>query len=169
MKSILTLIALTFCISMASFGQDSTSKATQTLPDMMVKDIDGNSINLQSLVDGETITIVSFWATWCKPCIKELTNVSALLEDWEEEFNVKLVAISVDDARNASKIKPFAAGRGWDFDIFLDPNGDVQRAMNVANPPVTFLFDKSGKVVYLHNGYQEGDEYELEDHIKEIH
>jgi len=169
MKSILTLLTFTLCASFVSFAQDSTSKASQTLPNMIVKDTEGNSVNLQSLVDGESMTIISFWATWCKPCIKELTNISALMEDWEEEFNVKLVAISVDDARNAMKIKPFAAGRGWDFDILLDPNGDVQRAMNVANPPTTYLLDKTGKVVYLHNGYQEGDEYELEDHMREVH
>ena len=56
-----------------------------------------------------------------------------------------------------------------DFDILLDLNGDVQRAMNVANPPVTFLIDQNGKIVYTHTGYVEGDEYELEEKIKEAH
>ncbi len=167
MKNLLVLITLIFAASTASFAQDTTSTSSE-LPNLIVKNTDGENVNIQSLADGEHITIISFWATWCKPCIKELTNIQDLLEDWNEEFNVRLVAISVDDSRNISKVKPFAAGRGWNFDILLDPNGDVQRAMNVSNPPTTMIADKNGKIVYLHTGYQEGDEYEIEDHLVEL-
>ena len=111
---------------------------------------------------------ISFWATWCKPCIKELKNVNSLLDEWIEEYDVELVAVSVDDSRNAVKVKPTVNALNWDFDVLLDPNGDLQRAMNVANPPVTFLIDQEGNIVYTHTGYVEGDEYELEDHIKEL-
>lgn len=168
MKNLLVLITLILAASSASFAQDSTSNTTSELPNLVVKNTEGESVNIQSLADGEHFTIISFWATWCKPCIKELTNMQDLLEDWKEEFNVQLVGISVDDSRNISKVKPFAAGRGWNFDILLDPNGDVQRAMNVSNPPTTMIIDKNGKVVYLHTGYQEGDEYEIEDHLIEL-
>jgi peroxiredoxin len=57
---------------------------------------------------------------------------------------------------------------GWDFEVLLDPNGELQRALNVTNPPATFLVDKKGKITYTHTGYVERDEYQLEDHIKEI-
>ncbi len=176
MKNIFTLILL--ISSVIAFAQtDSTdtpteakpaSVSTTTLPDISLKSIDGDEVNLMDYGTNDKITIISFWATWCKPCIKELKNVNELMEEWEEEYNVELVAISVDDSRNTARVKPMVSGLGWDFDVLLDPNGDVQRAMNVANPPVTFLVDQLGNIVYTHTGYVEGDEYELEEHIKEL-
>ena len=94
--------------------------------------------------------------------------MNSLLDDWMDAYDLELVAISVDDSRNAGKVKPTANALNWDFDVLLDPNGEVQRAMNVANPPVTFLVDQSGKIVYTHTGYVEGDEYDLEDHISKL-
>ena len=139
-----------------------------SLPEITLKNIDGKDINLADYGTNEKITVISFWATWCKPCIKELKNLNVLLDDWIEDYNMELVAISLDDSRNAAKVKPTVIALNWDFDVLLDPNGELQRAMNVANPPVTFLVNQSGKIVYTHTGYVEGDEYDLEDHIKEL-
>jgi cytochrome c biogenesis protein CcmG/thiol:disulfide interchange protein DsbE len=167
MKKILTLM-LVFA-SFLSFAQyDSTNTSSATLPDITVKNIDGEDVNLNSYGTNGKITIISFWATWCKPCVKELKNMNDLMEEWTEAYGVELVAISVDDSRNMVKVKPMVNGLGWDFDILLDPNGEVQRALNVANPPVTFLIDTNGNIVYTHTGYVEGDEYALEKHIKEL-
>ncbi|MCB0733725.1 MAG: TlpA family protein disulfide reductase [Flavobacteriales bacterium] len=164
------LVILAFLsVSTLSFatGSDST-KAVASLPSVSLKNTDGQSIDLKSYGTNGKITIISFWATWCKPCIKELRNMQDLMDDWAEEYNAELVAISVDDSRNSSKVKPFAAGQGWTFDILLDPNGEAQRAMNVTNPPVTYLIDTAGNVVYTHTGYLEGDEYDLEEEIKKL-
>lgn len=157
-------------VALISFGFKASQNSTDNseLPSVVLKNIDGEEVNLADYGKNGKITVISFWATWCKPCIKELKNVSELMEEWSEEYNVELVAISVDDARNMNKVKPFVNGRGWDFDVLLDPNGEAQRALNVANPPVTYLIDQNGKIVYSHTGYVEGDEYELEEHIKEI-
>ena len=168
MKKIFTLLIL--LVSATAFSQTDSSKleSTSTLPDVTLKNVDGEDVNIAAYGTNGKITIISFWATWCKPCIKELKNVNSLLDEWIEEYDVELVAVSVDDSRNAVKVKPTANALNWDFDVLLDPNGDLQRAMNVANPPVTFLIDQEGNIVYTHTGYVEGDEYELEDHIKEL-
>ncbi len=168
MKKIFTLIIL--LVSVAAFSQTDSSKleSTGTLPDVTLKNMDGEDVNIADYGINGKITIISFWATWCKPCIKELKNVNSLLDEWIKEYDLELVAISVDDSRNAVKVKPTVNALNWDFDVLLDPNGELQRAMNVANPPVTFLIDREGKIVYTHTGYVEGDEYELEDHIKEL-
>ena len=139
-----------------------------SLPEITLKNIDGKDINLADYGTNDKITVISFWATWCKPCIKELKNLNVLLDDWIEDYNMELVAISLDDSRNAAKVKPTVNALNWGFDVLLDPNGELQRAMNVANPPVTFLVNQSGKIIYTHTGYVEGDEYDLEDHIKEL-
>lgn len=148
-------------------AQDADTTKSTDLPNISLKNTEGEDVNLTDYGNNGKITIISFWATWCKPCIRELKNMSDLLDEWIEEYDVELVAVSVDDTRNIAKVKPFVAGRGWDFDVLLDPNGDLQRAMNVVNPPVTYLIDKEGKIVYSHVGYVDGDEFELEEKIKE--
>ncbi len=168
MKNILTLALLLTGFSLFGQVEAEPDEAQATLPDVTLKNIDGEDVSLQSYAENGKITVISFWATWCKPCIKELKNVNEVLDEWVEDYDMELVAISVDDSRNAMKVKPMVNAFNWDFDILLDPNGDLQRVMNVANPPVTFLINQDGKIVYTHTGYVEGDEYELEDHIKEL-
>lgn len=176
MKSLFTFLLIITAASAFAQATDSTtvdSTATDTvvksestsLPSVTVKDIDGNEVNIADYGTNGKLTIISYWATWCKPCIKELKNVNDLLDDWIDDYNVELVAVSVDDSRNMNKVKPFVSGMGWNFDVLLDPNGDLQRAMNVANPPVTFLVDTNGEIVYTHTSYVEGDEYKLEEAI----
>ena len=164
MKNIFTLLLVIF--SIGAFAQSNS--ITATLPEISLKTVDGEDVQLADYGNNNKITVISFWATWCKPCIKELKNINELLEEWINEYDMELVAISVDDSRNTVKVRPMVNARNWDFDILLDPNGNVQRALNVANPPVTFLIDQNGKIVYTHTGYVEGDEYDLEDHIKEL-
>jgi cytochrome c biogenesis protein CcmG/thiol:disulfide interchange protein DsbE len=161
MKKILTLILLSACYL-------ANAQTQATLPEVTLKNVDGKDINIADYGRNGKITVISFWATWCKPCIKELKNVDEHLEEWAELYDMELVAVSVDDSRNVNKVKPMVNAFNWDFDILLDPNGDLQRALNVANPPVTFLLDQSGNIVYTHTGYVEGDEYELEEHIKAL-
>ena len=146
-------------------AQENEKKA---LPSCEIKNMDGETINILNYAQNGKITVFSFWATWCKPCIKELNNVADHAEDWAETYNVEVVANSIDVSRNIQKVKPLVNGLGWDYDILLDPNGDLQRKMNVTNPPVTFLVDLEGNIVYTHTGYLEGDEYELEDEIKKL-
>ena len=140
----------------------------QNIPSVQIKDLNQKIVNTQELFDGESLTIVSFWATWCKPCIKELDAYNENMEEWTEETGVKLIVVSVDNTRSMSRVAPFVNGRRWDnIQFYLDPNEDFKRAMNVVNIPHTILLDKDGKIIWQHNSYTEGDEYELYDVIKE--
>ena len=82
------------------------NSACSQIPSVDIKTIDGRIINTSEFENGNSPIIMSFWATWCKPCKEELANINEVYEDWQEETNVKLIAISIDDMRNASKIKP---------------------------------------------------------------
>jgi len=130
------------------------------LPNINVKTLEGKWISAKTLAKGKPL-VVSFWATWCKPCIKELNAVRDVLPDWEDEVSFHHVAISIDDSRSENRVAPFAKARAWEYEILLDPNSELKRALNVANVPHTFLFDASGKMVWQHSGYAEGDEEEL--------
>jgi thiol-disulfide isomerase/thioredoxin len=111
---------------------------------------------------------VSFWATWCSPCKKELNNINEIYDEWKTKYNLELVAVCTDNARNVSKVKPYVDGQGWDYEIVMDVNQDLQRLMNIVQIPHTFLIDQNGHIVYQHSGYVEGDEFMLEEKIKAL-
>lgn len=158
------LVALTFFFTFSSIAQTNNSK----IPAVEVKNLDGTVFNTSNIKNDGKPVIINFWATWCSPCKRELNNIAEMYEDWVDETGVKLVAISIDDTRNMAKVAPYVNGKGWEYDIYLDPNGDFKRALGVNNVPHTFLVDGSGKVVWQHNSYSEGDEYTLLELVKKL-
>lgn len=143
-----------------------SAQAQEKLPSVDVKDLDGASINVQDAVKEGKITVISFWATWCSPCKRELDNLVDMYAGWKDDgIDVEIIAVSTDDSRTMGRVKSTVDAKGWEYTILLDSNQDFQRAMNVANVPFTFILDQNGEIVYSHSGYIEGDEYELEDKI----
>ncbi len=135
---------------------------SQQLPDSKVQDKRGKAVSTAAWIDDETPFIVSFWSTTCKPCLKELDALSENYDDWNDETQFRVIAVSIDDSRSVARAKALAAGSGWDmFEVFYDVNSDFKRAMNVSMVPHVFVFDKNGKQVYTHTGYKPGDEEEL--------
>ena len=112
--------------------------------------------------------VVSFWALWCTPCKKELNTINELYEDWQEETGVTLVAVSIDDSKTKNNVPMYVNGKGWEYLVLMDSNGDLKRAMGVNNVPHTFLVNAEGEIVYSHNNYAPGDEDVLYDEILKI-
>jgi len=138
----------------------------KTIPSVKLETLDGKSFNTSAIENDGNPTIISFWATWCKPCKEELNNIADEYDDWMDETGVKLVAISIDDQRSATRVKPYVNSVGWDYQILLDKNSDFKRAMGVQNVPHTFLLDGKGNIVYQHNSYSPGDEDKLYDKVQ---
>lgn len=112
--------------------------------------------------------IISFWATWCKPCKKELDAINDEYAQLVKETGAKLIAISIDDARSSGKVVTDVKSKGWTYEVYIDENQDFKRAMNVNNVPHTFIIDGNGQVVYSHNSYAEGDEDILIENVKKV-
>ena len=138
------------------------------LPNINLKDVNGVTKNLSKFSNNGNPIIISFWATWCKPCKAELNTIAEEYDDWTDETGVKLIAVSIDDARSSTRVEPYVNAQGWEYLVLLDPNGDLKRAMNVNNVPHTFLVDGNGKIVWDHNNYSPGDEEELYEELVKI-
>lgn len=157
----LVLLVVSVCVLLVGFSQEEKSIFKNTVPAVDLKDVNGKTINTGDINNDGKPIIISFWATWCSPCKKELNTIHDVFEDWVEETGVKLIAVSVDDERTKSRVSPYADSKGWEYDILLDPNGEFKRAMGVNNVPHTFVIDGTGKIVYSHNNYAPGDEEKL--------
>lgn len=144
-------------------------QAQNVLPDIEVKDLEGQACSIKTALDGSTPVILTFWSTTCKPCLQELGAMNDAYVDWSDEADFKIVAVARDDARSSSKVAPMVKGRGWtDFNYYLDENGDLARAMNVQVDPTAFVLDGEGNIVFTHIGYTPGSEEELFDQILEL-
>lgn len=141
---------------------------TFKIPSVELKTIDGKKINTSELNNTGKPIIINFWATWCKPCIKELSAIAEKYDEWQKETGVVLYAISIDDSKSISRVAPFVNTKGWDYVVLLDQNSDFKRAMNVINVPHSFILDKKGNIVYQHTTYAEGDENKIYEILKKI-
>jgi len=144
-----------------------TGFSQNELPNIDLTSAEGKTINIQNAANSENIVIVSLWATWCVPCIKELDAISEVWDKWQEETKVELIAVSVDDSRTVNRVKALVNGKGWEYTILLDTNNDLKRALGASTVPLTLLV-KNNKIVFTHSGYSPGSEKELYEKIKEL-
>jgi len=159
-KFVLSLLVFLFSMGLAQ---------AQNAPSIKVLDLNRNSVAFDSLVKKGQITVVSFWATWCGPCIKELQAIDDnKYEDWQTRFGVELIAVSIDDARNSVKVKPFVTSRGWEYTVVLDQNSELFRELGGVNPPTLFIYDSNGNLAYSHQGYVPGSEEDIEEELIRI-
>lgn len=156
-KLLLTILALGLASGLSA----------QTLPDVGIENQNGETISTKSLVGGKP-KIISFWSTTCKPCIMELNAINEQLEEWLEEADFEVVAISTDDSRSVGRARAMTRGNGWEFICLYDKNQEFKRAMQVSLTPHTFVVDAGGKIVYSHSGYTPGSEVELFEKIKAL-
>ena len=144
----------------------NTAFSQTTIPNTNLTTLDGKSVKIQDEISKDKITILSFWASWCVPCINELDAISEVYEDWQEDFNMELIAISTDDARTQKRIRPMVNGKGWPYKILLDKNQELKRALNISTIPQIIIL-KDSKIIYIHSGYSPGVEDEFYEIIKE--
>ncbi|MCI6671066.1 MAG: TlpA disulfide reductase family protein [Prevotella sp.] len=155
-----------FILLVSLFG--SIGIANAQLPAVTLKDINGKTVRTDTLSNNGKPFIISFFATWCKPCNRELKAIHEVYADWQEETGVKLIAISIDQAQNINKVKPMVDEYGWEYEVLLDPNSDLKRALGIQMIPYVIIVDGKGNIVYKHNGYTEGAENKLIEKVREL-
>ena len=158
-KILLTLVVLWMA---------GVSSVWAQLPQVTLKTMDGKSVRVDTLSNDGKPFIIDFFATWCKPCNRELDAVNEVYADWREETGVKIFAVSIDQAQNIHKVKPLVDSHGWEYDVLLDPNSDLRRAFGIQTIPFVLIVDGKGEIVYRHMGYNDGEESELIDKVREL-
>ena len=163
----LILLSLTLLIMFSASAQ-TDGKAYPKIPSVTVKTPDGRDFNTANIQNDGKPIILSFWALWCTPCMRELTAIAEVYEDWVEETGVKLIAVSIDDARSAARVMPTVLGRNWEYEILLDANSDFRRAMNVNQIPHNFIINGKGEIVWQHTSFAEGGQHQLIDLVRRL-
>lgn len=138
------------------------------LPSVQLKDLDGNTVDTATLSNDGNPFVISFFATWCKPCLRELKAISEVYPDWQDETGMKLIAVSIDEAQNVNRVRPLVDGEGFEYEVLLDTNGDFQRALGVQMVPYLMIIDGDGKIAETRNGYTEGSESHIIEKIREL-
>jgi thiol-disulfide isomerase/thioredoxin len=148
----------------------STSVFAQSeLPTTTIKDANtGKKIAFNETFEKGKVTLVSFWATWCVPCKKEIKTIREKMGGWKEEADFNFMTVSIDESRAEGLVRSYAKSQGWTFPYYIDTNKDLSRSLNFQTVPFTVIVDKEGKVAYMHSGYEEGSENELFSKIKEL-
>lgn len=158
-----SFFTLLFCLGFAtlSFGQKKITSAK-------VKTLDQQSVDLMDIVKEKDFTVISFWATWCKPCQSELDAIADLYPQWVDDMDVQMLAITIDTQRQLAKVPGIISTKGWEYTILSDTNNTLRNQLGFQAIPQTYIVDKEGNILYNHSGYTAGDEYELEDKLKEL-
>ena len=136
-------------------GTIDTRLAGTPLPDLVVKDGAGGTLDLGA-ADGPVL--INLWATWCAPCVEEMPQLDQLAQALNGE--VRVITIS-QDLRGAEVVDPFFAARQFArLEPWLDPETRLSAQFSPAGQlPLTILFDASGKEVWrVAGGYPWADE-----------
>ena len=146
----------------------TAATAQKELPNLNLKSLDNKSVNIKSdFSEKDKVYVYVFWATWCAPCIQELDAINDVYDDWKENLNVEIIAVSIDDSRTGKRVKPLVNGRGWEYTVLLDTNQDLKRSLSIANPPYTVVV-KNGEIMFEQAGHAPGSENEFFEKLKSL-
>jgi len=163
--SLMNISSLIVILALAWSPKDYTDNQ---LPSIEMRTLTGETVDIKDYTNKGKVLVINYWATWCSPCKRELDAIADLYPEWKDAYNMELIAVSIDDARALAKVRPLVESKGWEYEILSDSKQASQQALNFQTIPQTFVVDASGNIVHMHNGYKPGDEYELEDILKEL-
>jgi len=163
---LLLLITFLFFISFQIIAQNEEDITGRKAPNFKLINLDGKYVELNNET-GNGPVLLSFWATWCKPCLEEMVEFNKIYEQYKDK-GFSLLAISTDTEKSVAKVKPYIKSKGYNFPVLLDTNSEAARKFYAQQMPYTVLLDKNGNIVYTHLGYMKGDEQKVEKLVTDL-
>lgn len=162
------VVLYTFMVFFALITSFVTSaQEGSSLPSYAVRTLEGIEIQTSEFSNNGQPYVISFWATWCNPCMKELNALDEIYDDFTSQ-GFKVIAISTDDARTRANVLPMVNGKGWPFEFYYDENGDFRRAMGVNNVPHNFIISSDGEIVHQHTAFYDGMQWEILEKLENL-
>jgi cytochrome c biogenesis protein CcmG, thiol:disulfide interchange protein DsbE len=131
--------------------------------DFDLQDLEGNSVKLSTMLAKGPV-LLQFWATWCVPCKEEMKGLNDL---WikHKDSGFGFIAISIDDQKTLTKVKPFIESKGYKFTVVYDTDKNVFKTFGGQDPPFSVLLSRTGDVIKTYSGFLPGDDQKLDDDI----
>ncbi len=126
-------------------------------PKFSLPNTENEVIHLDSILRKGPV-YMSFWALWCKMCIKELDALKPYYDKIYKAKGLQVLAMSVDGPKSVARVKPFAKSHKWDYNVILDTEQKVKELYQVRAMPTAFIINQKGEIVYIHTGFKMGDE-----------
>lgn len=139
------------------------SNANREVYNFKLKNLENQTVAYQDL-KGEKLTVIDFWATWCKPCVKSIPKLVEMHDELSDQ-GVQFIGVSVDGPRNLNKVKPFSKSLGIDYPVLLDTDNSVMSRIGVRAVPSLIVVNSDDEIVYFHEGYGPGEEKIIEKEI----
>ena len=162
----LSLIFFVVFISLPLLAQNEDDLSGRKAPNFKLVNLSGKYLELNKEIGNGPI-LLSFWATWCKPCLEEMVEYNKIYNEYKDK-GFTLLAISTDTEKSVAKVKPYIKSKNYKFPVLLDTNSEVARKFYAQQMPYTVMIDKSGNIVYTHLGYMKGDEKKIEKLVEEL-
>lgn len=138
----------------------------QNVRNFELKDIDNNTLSYDQL-KGEKLTVIDFWATWCKPCNKAIPKLNEIYESYKSQ-GLEIIGINCDGPRSVSKVGPLSQALNIQYPVLIDLNSEVKSELNILAFPTLIIVDTSGKIVWIHEGFVTGDEEIIKSEIEKL-
>ena len=133
--------------------------ALEKAPDFKLENMKGKQVKLSEFFD-KGLVVLDFWATWCEPCKKALSELNRIQDKYKEHITV--ITISCDKPRSKDKAKAYIKSKKFNVVNLFDTKKNVQKLYNITNIPRTIIIAPDSTILFDHTGYQRGDEEEIE-------
>jgi cytochrome c biogenesis protein CcmG/thiol:disulfide interchange protein DsbE len=132
-------------------GQDTIPPiaAGEQAANFTLESLNGDKVTLSALRG--KVVFLNIWATWCPPCREEMPSLETLYDEFKNNKNFVMLAVS-QDTKGRAAVLPYIQKHGYHFEVLLDPKNKVGEAYNVSGVPETFIIDRNGRIVAHHMG-----------------
>jgi len=155
-----------YIITLCIIAISSLSLKAQSLYETEVKTLEGESIPLSQVAEGQLL-VLDFWTTWCKPCLNSIPKLIELSEKFDES-QVQFIGVNEDSPRNLNKVQPMVKALNIPYSVILDTDQVLLNELMVNAFPTLMILNKEGELLYTHVGFSPGDEKALEEKIREL-